>query len=189
VHDRHAAWYVRFAEQAEPALHRSEQVAWLDRLEVEHDNLRAAMAWAVETGEAEIAHRLLAAIWRFWQFRGHIAEGRERAEQVLAMPGADAPTAWRMRALQAGGGLAWWGGDVPGADQLYQLQVELARQLGDEQGIAEALFNLAHTRFVMSPEPAQSVNLRSEAQALARKVGDERLLVRLIWSAGYALMA
>lgn len=189
VQHRHATAYVALAEVAAQHMPGRDQVPWLDRLAVDYDNIRGAMTWAIETGEAEIAHRLLAAIWRFWQFRGYVAEGRERAAQVLAMPGAEAPTAWRMRALDAAGGLAWWGGDVPGADLLYQSQVELARQLGDEQGLAEALFNLAHTRFVMSPDPAEVSSIRAEAEMLARKVGDERLLTRVIWSAGYAHMA
>ena len=189
IQRRHATAYLALAEEAATYMPGRDQVPWLDRLSVDHDNLRNAMAWAIETGEAEIAHRLLAAIWRFWQFRGHVAEGRERAAQVLAMPGADGPTTWRMRGLDAAGGLAWWGGDLPGADRLYQAQVDLARQLGDEQGLAEALFNLSHTRFAVTTDPAEVANLQAEAEALARKVGDERLLSRLNWSGGYVHMA
>ena len=187
IRHRHASAYLALAEEAATYMPGKDQVPWLDRLVVERDNLRGAMAWAFETGDAEIAHRLLAALWRYWQFRGHIAEGSVRAAQVLAMPGADAPTTWRMRGLEAAGGLAWWGGDVPGADALYRAQVDIARQLGDEQGLAEALFNLAHTRFVIDPGEASST--RAEAAMLARKLGDERLLTRVIWTSGYALMA
>ncbi len=186
---RHATAYLALAEEAATHMPGKDQVPWLDRLAIEHDNIRNAMAWAIETDEPEIAHRLLAAVWRFWQFRGHVAEGRNVAVRVLAMPGAHAPTTWRMRGLEAAGGLAWWGGDVPGADALYQSQVDIARLLGDEQGLAEGLFNLAHTRFVVAPDPAEADSIRAEAQMLARKVGDERLLTRVTWTAGYALMA
>jgi hypothetical protein len=166
-----------------------DQVPWLDRLTIEHDNIRSAMSWAIETGEAEIAHRILAAVWRFLQFRGHVSEGRDVAARVLAMPGADAATTWRMRALEAAGGLAWWGGSVPDADELYQSQVDLARQLGDEQGLADALFNLTHTRFALTSDPTEIDPMRAEAEDLYRSVGDERGRVRVAWSAGYQLMA
>ena len=186
---RHAAAYMALAEEAAKHMPDRDQVPWLERLAVEHDNVRGAMAWAIEAGEAEIAHRLLAAMWRFWQFRGHVAEGRERAAQVLAMPGADAPTTWRMRAVEAAGGLAWWGAGLAVADQLYQSQVELARELGDEHGLADALFNLVHTRFTLTSDPTEVPRLRAEAEALYRKVGDERALARLEWIAAYPLMA
>jgi tetratricopeptide (TPR) repeat protein len=189
IHRRHAIAYLTLAEEAAQHMPGRDQVPWLDRLAVEHDNVRGAMAWAIESGEAEIAHRLLAAIWRFWQFRGHIIEGRERAEQVLAMPGANTPTTWRMREVDAAGGLAWWGAGVPAADQLYQSQLDLARQLGDEQGVADALFNLGHTRFAVTSDAAEVANMHTEANALYRKVGDNRSLARLAWSATYILMA
>jgi tetratricopeptide (TPR) repeat protein len=189
IRRRQANAYLTLAEEAAQYMPGRDQVPWLDRLSIEHDNIRGAMSWAIESGEAEIAHRLLAAVWRFLQFRGHVAEGRDVATRVLAMPGADAPTTWRTRALEAAGGLAWWGGGLPEADQFYQAQVVLARQLGDERGLAEALFNLTHTRFALAPDPAEIGMLRDEALALAHKVGDERLLTRLTWSGGYILMA
>jgi predicted ATPase/class 3 adenylate cyclase len=189
IQRRHAIAYLALAQEAATYMPGRDQVPWLDRLTTDHDNIRNAMSWAIETGEVELAHRLLAAAWRFWQFRGHVGEGRERAAQVLAMPGADGPTPWRMRGLEAAGGLAWWGGDLPGADELYQSQVDLARQLGDEQGLAEALFNLSHTRFAVTTDPAEVARLHAEAEALARNVGDERLLSRLNWSTGYVFMA
>jgi predicted ATPase len=189
VRRRHATAYLDLAEEAAQYMPGRDQVPWLDRLSIEHDNIRSAMTWALEDGEVEIAHQLLAAVWRFLQFRGHVAEGRDVAARVLAMPGGDAPTTWRMRALDAAGGLAWWGGGLPEADQLYQAQVDLARQLGDEQGLAEALFNLTHTRFVLASDPEEIGRLRAEALALAQKLGDERLLTRLAWSGGYIQMA
>jgi tetratricopeptide (TPR) repeat protein len=67
--------------------------------------------------------------------------------------------------------------------------VDLARQLGDDQGLAEALFNLTHTRFAVAPDPTEIGTLRDEALALAQKIGDERLLTRLTWSGGYLLMS
>ena len=185
---RHARAYLALAEEAAGHMPGRGQVSWLDRLSVEHDNLRAALAWAVESGDAEIAHRLVAASWRFWQFRGHVGEGRARAAEVLAMPGADSATTWRMRGLEAAGSLEWWGADVPRADALYQAQLDVARAIGDERGTADALFNLIHTRFTNPDARPELVRMHAEAEAIYGQVGDERALARLAWTEGYALM-
>ena len=164
------------------------QLPWLDRMTVDHDNLRAAFGWALEHDDAELAHRLLAASWRFWQFRGHVTEGVARASEVLAMPGADVPTAWRMRALEAAGGLAWWAADVPGAHAHYQVQLALARALGDKPGIADASFNLIHTQVALHPEDAATQKaLRAEADAIYRELGDDLQVARLTWTSAYPL--
>ena len=155
---------------------------------VDHDNVRAAFGWALERDDAELAHRLLAASWRFWQFRGHVTEGVTRASDVLAMPGGDVPTTWRMRALEAAGGLAWWGADVPGAHVHYEGQVAMARTLGDQHGIADALFNLIHTQFLVHPEdPAALEAMRAEGIAIYEELGDDPALARLKWTAAYPL--
>src|SRR5579871_915705 len=72
----HAAYFLALAEGAEPALKGAEQAVWLERLEREHDNLRAALRWAVESAEGEMGLRLGGALWRFWYVRGHLSEGR-----------------------------------------------------------------------------------------------------------------
>ena len=77
--DRHARAYLALAEDAARNMPSRRQVPWLDRLTVDHDNLRAAFGWALERDDVELAHRLLAASWRFWQFRGHVTEGAARA--------------------------------------------------------------------------------------------------------------
>jgi hypothetical protein len=126
-------------------------------------------------------------MWRFWQFRGHLVEGSARAEQVLAMPGGDEPSPWRMRAVEAAGGLAWWSAGAPAADAFYATQVELARQIGDEKGLADALYNLSHSRF--GEDPSETAALIAEAEVLYRKLGDEGQLARLYFSTGYLFLA
>ena len=100
VRRRHAGFYVLLAEQAEPALRGPEQVSWLDRLDAELANIRAALTWATESGEAEIGLRIGAALWRFWHMRGSLAEGRDRLERLLALnSGSSAPglrRSWRL---------------------------------------------------------------------------------------------
>ena len=185
---RHATAYVALAEDAATHLPSRGQIPWLDRMSVDHDNLRAAFAWAEERGDAELAHRLLAGCWRFWQFRGHVTEGDARARAILAMPGGDVATAWRMRALEAAGGLAWWAADVPRAHQLYAQQLEMARALGDQRGTADALFNKLHTEFVVNPEAGSVLDeMREEAAALYRELGNEDGHARVSWTAAYPL--
>ena len=84
VRRRHAGFYAALAEEAEPALLGPQQVSWLERLDAELANIRAALTWATESGEAEVGLRIGAALWRFWQLRGSAAEGRERLERLLA---------------------------------------------------------------------------------------------------------
>jgi predicted ATPase/class 3 adenylate cyclase len=186
--DRHARAYLALAEEAAGHLPSRHQRPWLDRLTADHDNLRAAFGWALEQDDAELAHRLLAASWRFWQFRGHVTEGRARASEVLAMPGADAATAWRMGAHEAAGGVAWWAADIPAAHAHYQQELAIAREIGDKRGIADASFNLLHTQFLVNPDDTASLEAtRGEAAAIYRELGDEMRLARLSWTAAYPL--
>ena len=87
VKENHAAWFLDLAIEAEPHLPGPSAVSWLDRLESDHDNLRAALDWLRSQGDGERAVTLAAALWRFWWLRGHIAEGRKQLETALAVAG------------------------------------------------------------------------------------------------------
>src|SRR5512132_1503781 len=89
---RHATWFLDLAVAAEPHLTADDQGEWLDRCDSEHANIRAALRWAVEAGEAGRGQAAAGALWRFWQQRGHLAEGRRWLEEVLAMPSGQEPT-------------------------------------------------------------------------------------------------
>jgi predicted ATPase/class 3 adenylate cyclase len=143
VQRRHAQAYLALAEQAAPALTGATAGLWLDRLETDHDNLRAALAWAIAEQDLDIALRLIAALWRFWQLRGHLHEARRRVETVLGLPGVDAaPALLRTRALGAAGSLAYWRGEWSDAHHLYTAAVSAARESNDPATLAEALYNL-----------------------------------------------
>jgi predicted ATPase/class 3 adenylate cyclase len=96
---RHAEQFRDLAEEAGHHLTREHRVAWLSRLETEHDNLRAALDRAERTRDADTGLRTAAAIWRFWLQRGHLSEGRGRLERLLSMPGAEARGSVRARGL------------------------------------------------------------------------------------------
>jgi predicted ATPase len=107
---RHVAFFLALAERAGAALRGPKQSAWLARLPTEHGNIRAALEWSLEQGDAVTAARLAGALYQFWDLRGHYTEGRRWLTRVLAMS-EPMPTAVRVRALLACGGLAVIQGD------------------------------------------------------------------------------
>src|SRR5207247_8354397 len=115
---------------------------WLDRLEMDHDNFRAAFDWAQSRGNDVRALLLGAAFWRFWQMRGHLREGRARIEAILASPAAQNHPAERARALEAAGGVAYWQGELRDAQAFYDECLELARAAGDKKILANALYKI-----------------------------------------------
>ncbi len=144
LHRRHAAAFLVLAEGTAPQLYGPDRRRYLDRLEREHDNFRAALSWAVQRGETQLALRLSAALWRLWQMRGYLVEGRGWVERALALPDAARHPEARMRALTAAGGVAHWQMDVEGQRRHYEGALALARELGDEPAIANALYDLGY---------------------------------------------
>ena len=142
---RHAEHFLALAEAVEPALWGPDAVAWLDRLEIEHDNLRAALRWVTGHGEVEIALRLGAALSRFWQVHAHLSEGLMWLESALVGASGASP-ATRARALDAAGHLARDRADYDRAWALYEESLGLRRELDDRRGTALALNNLGSWR-------------------------------------------
>jgi tetratricopeptide (TPR) repeat protein len=112
-------------------------------LQVEHDNLRAALRWAIDNDEGGIGLRLAAALWRFWHLGGHLSEGRLWLSAVLSLPSASSPTLDRARALAAAGGLAYWQHDAPVVRSSYEEALAISRALDERGEIAEGTYNLA----------------------------------------------
>jgi predicted ATPase/transcriptional regulator with XRE-family HTH domain len=167
---RHGDWYLALAEQAEPELKGPLQTAWLDRLEREHDNLRAALAWSEADAAAETGLRLIGALWRFWVIRGYITEGRARAKRVLDAGAAAAP-GLRAKALNAAGILARHGGDMDQAWTLLHEGLALARIAGDTRRVTLALSDLANVAHGRG-DIEQAQVLGEESLALRRELGD-----------------
>jgi predicted ATPase/class 3 adenylate cyclase len=169
---RHGRHYLDLAAEAEPHLTADDQAEWLDRCEREHANIRNALRWAIETGHVERAQESAAALWRFWQQRGHLAEGRRWLEEILALPAGQVPTAARARALIAAGGLAWWQVDRRASAAWYREAVDIERTLDDPSGLAEALYN---DSFVVASDGdiEEATRILEESLDLFRRVGDE----------------
>ena len=143
----HATHFLALAEDADAA-QGTQQARWLELLELEHDNFRAALDWCTEHGQAEHGLRLAGALWRFWQVRGHMGEGRKRLTDVLGLGeaggGSATWTAVRATALNAAGSLAGRQGDYGAARTLHEQSLAIRRELGDWQGIAFSLNNLGN---------------------------------------------
>jgi predicted ATPase/class 3 adenylate cyclase len=184
IRDRHAAAYQKLAEEASPHLFGAQQKEWLDRLEIDHDNIRAAFDWSIASGDARQALRLGAAFWRFWQMRGHLREGRARLDAVLAMPGAREHPDERVRAMEAVGGIAYWQGDMPAAQVQYDELLAIARAGTDRRTLANALYNATFSRTVNSQELEESAVLLHEALAIYRELDDASGIAQLLWAVG-----
>ena len=142
IRDAHAAWCLALAEEAEPHLGGPDQSLWLAHLETDHDNLRAALTWWYEVGDARHGLRLATALLRFWDTRDYMAEGQPRLMAFLALPGDDVSPEARARALDAASELASWQGRHEIATQLATEALIIQRDLGDPVGIARALWLL-----------------------------------------------
>jgi predicted ATPase/class 3 adenylate cyclase len=178
---RHLAAYVALAERAQPELQGKDQKRWLDRVEVEHDNFRAALEFAISNGRGDDAARIVFALWRFWQVRGYLREGRVWAERALPVPGATPMR--RLRALEAAGGLTYWMGDPAMMMANYRAALDLARALGDPREIAQAAYNLSFAYMIPATDMDTGRALLEEALAMFRRIGDGAAVGR----AGFAL--
>lgn len=141
IQHMHASYYLRLAEAMAPALRAKDQETWLEELEIEHDNLRAALRWARDNRDVETGLRLVGVLWRFWETRGHVTEGRQYLEEVLSHSQGAAP-ALRAEAHTGAGTMAWHQRDYRQAIAHHQAALSLYQGLGDQSGVAFALNNL-----------------------------------------------
>jgi predicted ATPase/DNA-binding XRE family transcriptional regulator len=168
--DAHAAWYLSVAttarEQIEGPLRRSAHRA----IRRDLHNLRAAMSWLLESGDAEAAHRLANEMARFWIDLGHISEGRRWIERVIALPGAVSPAA-RAESLYWASGFANLQGDRGRAMELAERVLKVARADGDTLWMAMALTQMAGA--VAPTDIERAEGLATEALEMLQALGDE----------------
>jgi DNA-binding CsgD family transcriptional regulator/tetratricopeptide (TPR) repeat protein len=170
VRDRHLEYFLRLAELAEPELTGPNQVAWLDRLELELDNLRAALGWSLERN-VEAGLRLAGALGMFWVAHGYFRDGYEWLAQLLLRPAAISPTAARAKALIAQSGLTIWY-DYGRGYSLAEESLALYRELGDRQGVARSL-SILGTGAGVQDDYALARSRLAESLALYRALGDK----------------
>jgi predicted ATPase len=173
----HAAYYLVLAEEEGGEGSGEEPAGSLDRFEIEHDNFRAALDGLTQAGDAEWGLRLGSALFRFWESRDHLAEGRDRLVRLLKLPGPKAPSKARARALFAAGVLAGEQGDYGAARTLLSESIEIDRELGDRWGVAVSLNALA-VNALDGGDVAGSRSLFEENLALWRELGDRVAIAR-----------
>jgi predicted ATPase len=175
----HAAYCLVLAEEAATAESGAEGAEGRERIALEHDNFRAGLEWLTESGDADWGLRLGTALFRFWESREYLAEGRDRLGKVLRMPAAAAPTKARARALFAAGVLASEQGEIAVADALMMESLVIGRQLGDKQGVAVSLNARAvHARD--QGDVALALSLFQESLGLWRELGDLKAIARAL---------
>ena len=184
VRGRHAEYFVALAEQAEPELIGPHQDIWLDRLDRERENLRAAERWAAARGDAETIVRLGAALWRFWWARADAAEAREWVDAALALARGAAPVPALARALHGAGALAMQLGDYAASRTLLEEAAAVARRLGDHRTLAHVLGTLGRLEFVQG-RYAESRVVLDECLTIAREVDDRAGLIRALSRRGF----
>jgi predicted ATPase/serine/threonine protein kinase len=173
----HAAYCLVLAEEEATEKEGAEKAEWLERFTLEHDNFRAALEWLTETGHAEWGLRLGAALFRFWETREYITEGRDRLGKLLKLPGALAPTKARQRAVFSSGVLACEQADYASADPLFREALDIARQLGDKRAIAVSL-NALGVNDRNRGKAATAHSLFEESLLLWRELGDQKAAAR-----------
>src|SRR5215203_2705100 len=174
---RHAEYFLAFAEEAEPGLKGAQEGEWLKRLEREHDNLRAALSWALESGKVELGLRLGGALGEFWYVRGHYGEGRRWLEAALLAQG-DTPSApARAKALFQAGYIASGQGDYKSSVSFGEESLALYRRLGDRASSATALYTLG-VLAIYRNEWERASTLTEDAIALQREMNDRVGVVR-----------
>lgn len=195
--ETHARVFLGLAERLAPLLQGADQREWLDRLEHDHDNLRAALSWATERPEPETAVRLCYALWRFWQQRGYLEEARARLDRIAAQA-RDLPAPLRARFAEAQGGVAYWQADIVVAAACYDEALEIWRERvaggdpADRRELANALYNRAFvtvasimwTHDAVATDRDAGRAMLEEALAIYRELGDTAGEGNVLWGLG-----
>jgi tetratricopeptide (TPR) repeat protein len=219
LRQQHAEYYLALAEQAAAHLQGHDQMTWLDRLEADHDNFRAVLAWSLEeesgvlsaealgAGKQErstphpntqhsapstperlmIGLRLAGLLYFFWNVRGHIVEGRQWLDQLLALSAGPEPTAARGAALFGAAGLAGTQRDLEVACSLYQESLAVWQAVGDQTRLADTLCQWGHI-LVQMGNRAAARTLFEESREICRDLGDQGRLAHALKCIGADLL-
>ena len=143
IREKHARYFLALAEQAAQEWSTPREATWLTRMEIQHDNLRAALNWSLTSGEdGQAGLRFVGKLAHFWRTRGYLGEGRAWFADALLPNGADVPTLARAEALWEVGRIAYLQCDYPVSRTLHEEALAIYQQLGDQRGVANALIGL-----------------------------------------------
>jgi predicted ATPase/DNA-binding CsgD family transcriptional regulator len=178
VKGRHAAYFLALASDAEARWQGPEESTWLDLIEDEHDNLRAALSWSLEGGDPNSGLRLAAALSWFWEMRGHLAEGTRWLEKALDKAGMVIPVA-RANAVRGLGDILQQRGDFEEAEARLEEALALYEELGDRAGIATSLVSLGYIAERRS-DTARATALFEESLTVARESENRRIVPNVL---------
>jgi predicted ATPase/DNA-binding CsgD family transcriptional regulator len=184
---RRRSWCLALVEQASTALVSPDPSAWLDRLEMAHDDIRAALRWSLLRNEGEVALDLAAPIWRFWLFRGYLSEGRRWLEEALAATGADGITPSRAEAALGAGVLANFQADYDRARELCEMCIEYSTTLADRRRVGFGLLTLANVKSEMGDYEV-AARTYEESLAALRDQNDHRATAMALGELSLALL-
>jgi predicted ATPase/class 3 adenylate cyclase len=191
LRERHANAMVDLAERAQPHLTGVDQRMWLDRLERDHDNLRAVLDWTTTRPSPELGARLVYSLWRFWQQRGYLIEARARLE-AMAKQDWDLEPVERARFAEAFGGIVYWQSDRDAATHWYDVALSVWRDLDDKRELANALYNRAYADVIglmgglaLDTELFERTKaMLMDALKLYEELGDKAGEGNIIWGLG-----
>ena len=179
IERRHAEFCLALAERAEQQFLGSEQSASLGRLDAEHDNIRAALAWSIQDGgDAEVGARLAGALWPFWFARGFLSEGTGWLTRTAR--GTETSTDAKAKALNGAAMLAGFQESYDDAKAYGEQSLAIYRELGDSEGMASALVVLGTVGIVGMRSDIDVVALLEEAQALRPRLRDRRVVSHIL---------
>ncbi|MDQ2693048.1 MAG: tetratricopeptide repeat protein [Chloroflexota bacterium] len=179
IQDRHLSYYLRVAEEAEPYLFGAWQQDWKNRLELDHDNLRVALAWSLESNQNEAGLKMAGALAWFWHGKGHLSEGNLWLEKVLAS-GMGNQGKERAKALRASSILLTGTGDYVRARAFAESSMKLYREIGDDRGAGLVLADLGASLHWGGKEE-EAIESLEESLHLLRATGER-------WEIAYALL-
>jgi predicted ATPase/class 3 adenylate cyclase len=177
---RHAEHYLGLAETSEPEILRADQALWLERLQYELDNFRAALRWSLDQDEVELALRLIGSLRRAWVARGYLGETRSWLETALSR-GKEVESRVRAKALYGLGRVALVQADYEYAVPRLEQSTELFRKLDDAEGL---VYSLADIGWIETARGSldRARQLADESVAIARRSGDETLIAAAVHS-------
>ena len=186
LRQRHAQYFVALAEEAEPEILGADQIVWLERLEAERDNFRAALGWLLERGDTERAHRLIGSLRRGWVARGYLSETRKWLEAAFEQNAA-VPKPVEAKSLYALGRVALVQGDYDQAIPSLEQSARLFHELSDTEGL---VFSLADLGFIATAQGRHEDAQRFADESLveAKAAGSERTIAAALHSLACATL-
>jgi predicted ATPase/ATP/maltotriose-dependent transcriptional regulator MalT len=196
--DRHLDYFLQVAENAEQGSRGNEQALWMQRLDADLNNVRAALEWSLSRegpgggvdegdGGTEKGLRLAGALMRYWDNKGYFSEGRQWCTQLLSKTEPAKPSVERAKVLRVLARMIWEQGDFTDARSIYETSLEISRALGDDPGVAAALLGLANVA-MWRGEYDLSLSLHRECLAIGRKLGDWTIISTALATTGIVLM-